>query len=294
MLFKPSAQEKNRIPESELIINKDGSIYHLNLKPENIADTIITVGDPGRVYKISQHFDDIDFEMHYREFITHTGTYKGKRISVLSTGMGTDNIEIVLTELDALVNIDLKTRTEKQQKKKLKIIRLGTSGALQADIPVGSFLVSEYAIGFDMLMHFYNLPQSEFEDSISDALVKKINLPFRPYCVKGSEDLKEQFGFDMIQGNTVTCPGFYAPQGRRIRLDLKLKNFMEELNYFHEGTFWLTNFEMETAGYYAMARLLGHEIISVNAIMANRTNNEFADNPNKIIDKLIKKVLERI
>lgn len=294
MFLKSPVPDKNRIPESELIINKDGSIYHLNLKPENIADTIITVGDPGRVYKISQHFDEMEFEMNFREFITHTGYYKGKRITVISTGMGTDNIEIVLTELDALVNIDLKNRVEKKTKRKLKIIRLGTSGSLQEDIPVGSYLVSEYAIGFDMLMHFYKLSQTDFENSISDALYKKVNLPFRPYCVKGSALLNEQFGFDMIQGNTVTCPGFYAPQGRKIRLELRMNDFMEELNYFHEGNFWLTNFEMETAGYYAMGRLLGHEIISLNAIISNRIKSQFADNPNKIIDKLIKMVLERV
>ncbi len=145
-----------------------------------------------------------------------------------------------------------------------------------------------------MLMHFYKLTQTSFENTISYALVKKINLPFRPYCVKGSVDLNEQFAFDMIQGNTVTCPGFYAPQGRKIRLDLKLKDFMEELNYFHEGNFWLTNFEMETAGYYAMGRLLGHEIISLNAIISNRIKNQFSENPNKIIDKLIKMVLDRV
>ncbi|MDQ3535255.1 MAG: nucleoside phosphorylase [Bacteroidota bacterium] len=294
MFLKSPVPDKNRIPESELVLNKDGSVYHLNLKPENIAETIITVGDPGRVYKISQHFEEMEFEMNFREFITHTGFFKGKRITVLSTGMGTDNIEIVLTELDALVNIDLKTRLEKKNKRRLKIIRLGTSGSLQEDIPVGSHLVSEYAIGFDMLMHFYNLTQTNFENSISDALSKKINLPFRPYCVKGSEILNEQFGFDMVQGNTVTCPGFYAPQGRKIRLELKLKDFMEELNYFHEENFWLTNFEMETAGYYAMGRLLGHEVISLNAIISNRIKNEFAENPNAIIDKLIKKVLNRI
>jgi uridine phosphorylase len=153
-LKNPAPADNNRIPESELILNKDGSIYHLNLKPENIADTIITVGDPGRVYKISQHFDVLDFEIHFREFITHTGRFKGKRITVISTGMGTDNIEIVLTELDALVNIDLRNRVVKKNKRKLKIIRIGTSGSLQEDIPVGSFLVSEYAIGFDMLMQF--------------------------------------------------------------------------------------------------------------------------------------------
>lgn len=283
-----------RIPESELVLNKDGSVYHLNLKPEDIADTIITVGDPGRVHRISRYFDDIDFEMHYREFITHTGTYKGKRVTVLSTGMGTDNIEIVLTELDALVNIDLKNRVVKRNPKKLKIIRLGTSGSLQEDIPVGSHLVSEYAIGFDTLMHFYNLVQTDFEDIISDEIHKKVKLPFRPYCVKGSALLQDQFAYDMVQGNTITCPGFYAPQGRQLRLSLKIKNLLEDLNYFHYKDFWITNFEMETAGYYALGRLFGHEILSVNAIIANRISNTFAENPDKVIDQLVKKVLDRI
>lgn len=293
-LKNPVPADKNRILESELLINKDGSIYHLNLKPKDIAETIITVGDPGRVYKISKHFDVLDFEMHFREFITHTGRYKGKRITVISTGMGTDNIEIVLTELDALVNIDLKNRVVKKNKRKLKIIRLGTSGSLQEDIPVGSFLVSEYAIGFDMLMQFYTLEQTDFENSISDSVFQKVNLPLRPYCVKGSDLLNEQLGFDMIQGNTVTCPGFYAPQGRRIRLDIKLKDFMEELNYFHHNNFWLTNFDMETAAYYALGRLFGHEIISLNAIIANRISQTFLENSEKVIDKLIVKVLERV
>lgn len=283
-----------KYPESELILNKDGSVYHLNLKPQDISDIILTVGDPSRVYMISKYFDDIDFEMNRREFITHTGKYKGKKITVMSTGMGTDNVEIFMTEIDALVNIDLKKREPKARKKKLKIIRIGTSGSMQEDIPVGSHLASQNAVGFDTLMCFYNLPQNELEASIGNELKEASKLPFTPYVVSGSDLLLEQYGESMIIGNTVTCPGFYAPQGRELRIPLRNKNFFNSLNYYHKDDFWLTNFEMETAAYYALGRMLGHEVLSVNAIIANRVKNKFSKNPNKIIDSLIKKVLDRI
>jgi uridine phosphorylase len=285
-----------KISETDLILNEDGSVYHLSLLPKHISETIITVGDPNRVYRVSELFDDVEFEMNKREFITHVGTYKGKRITVMSTGIGTDNIEIFLTELDALVNIDLKTREPKSRKRKLKIIRIGTSGALQEDIPVGSHLVSDYAVGFDNLMTFYDLKQDEFEQQIAEDLQQKIKLPFLPYVVRGSEQLKKQIGIDMITGNTVTTPGFYAPQGRSLRIASKYPKLLEELNYYHNKSsdFWLTNFEMETAGYYAMGRLFGHEVLSVNAIIANRVKNKFSKDPNKVVDSLIKKVLDRI
>ncbi len=284
------------ISETDLILNEDGSVYHLNLLPKHISDTIITVGDPNRVYRISEHFDDIEFEMNKREFITHVGTYNKKRITVISTGIGTDNVEIFLTEIDALVNIDLKTREPKSRKKKLKIIRIGTSGALQEDIPVGSHLVSDYAVGLDNLMTFYNNKQDDFETSIAEDIQQKIKLPFTPYVARGSEALRKQFGEDMIVGNTVTTPGFYAPQGREVRLENRFPKLLDELNYYHNKSsdFWLTNFEMETAGYYALGRLLGHEVLSVNAIIANRVKKKFAKDPNKVVDALIKKVLERI
>lgn len=283
-----------KIPESELILNKDKSVYHLNLLPEHISDTIITVGDPNRVNMVSKYFDDVDFEMNRREFITHRGTYKGKKITVISTGMGTDNIEIFFTELDALVNVDLRKRELKSRKKKLKIIRIGTSGALQSDIPLGSHLVSDYAVGFDTLMCFYNLPQDEKEKRIGNQLQEQIGLPFTPYVVRGSQTLKKQIGEGMVMGNTVTCPGFYAPQGREIRLKLKYPKLMESLNYFHHDDFWLTNFEMETAGYYSLGRMLGHEVLSVNAIIANRIENTFEKNSTEVVDSLIQKVLDRI
>jgi uridine phosphorylase len=285
-----------RISETDLILNDDGSVYHLNLLPKHLSETIITVGDPGRVYRVSEHFDEVEFEMNKREFITHVGTYKGKKVTVISTGMGTDNIEILFTELDALVNIDLKTREPKSRRKKLRIIRIGTSGALKEDIPVGSHLVTGYAVGFDSLMHFYNLTMDEQEQAYARDIQEKIGLPFQPYVVRGSETLQQQFGGDMIIGNTVTTPGFYAPQGRILRAPIKYPRLLEDLYYYHHkaSDFWLTNFEMETAGYYAMARLLGHEALSVNAIIANRVKNKFAKDPNKVIDPLIKKVLDSL
>jgi len=282
------------ISESDLIINKDGSVYHLNLKPENISETIITVGDPSRVFRVSQYFDSIDFEMNRREFITHKGKYKGKEVTVISTGMGTDNVEIFMNEIDALANIDFKTREVKEKKRKLNIIRIGTSGALQEDIRLGSHLASDFGIGLDTLMVFYSLRQTGFENTLSSKLKDYIDLPFKPYCVEGSQSLREKFSFDMLRGNTVTAPGFYGPQGRKLRVDLKYPHLMEDLMYFHLDDFWLTNFEMETAGYYAMGRLMGHEMLSLNAIVANRAKNKFSKDPDKVIDSLIKKVLDRI
>jgi uridine phosphorylase len=283
-----------KISETDLILNPDGSVYHLNLLPKHISDTIITVGDPSRVYQVSEYFDEVEFEMNKREFITHVGKYKGKKITVISTGIGTDNVEIFFNELDALVNIDLKTREPKSRRKKLRIVRVGTSGGLQEELPVGSHLISDYAVGLDNLMNFYDLPMDDFETGVAHDIQKKIGLPFMPYVVRGSSSLREQIGKDMVVGNTVTCPGFYAPQGRELRLPIRFPKLLDDLNYYHKGDFWLTNFEMETAGYYSMARLLGHEVISTNAIIANRVKNKFAKDPNKVIDSLIQKVLDRI
>jgi uridine phosphorylase len=283
-----------KISETDLILNPDGSVYHLNLLPKHISDTIIAVGDPSRVYMVSQFFDEVEFEMNKREFITHVGKYKGKKITVISTGIGTDNVEIFFTELDALVNIDLKTREPKARKKKLKVVRIGTSGALQEDIAVGTHLASDFAVGLDNLMNFYDLPMNDYEAGLAHGIQKKTGLPFMPYVAKGSETLRKQIASDMMVGNTVTCPGFYAPQGRELRVPIRFPKLLEDLNYYHKGDFWLTNFEMETAGYYAMGRLLGHEVLSVNAIIANRIKNKFSKNPNKVVESLIEKVLERI
>lgn len=282
------------ISHTDLIINPDGSVYHLNLKPEHLSDQIITVGDPTRVHRISSFFDSVEFEMNRREFITHVGYYKDKRITVMSTGMGTDNVEIIMTELDALANIDFKTMTPKEESRSLNIIRLGTSGSVQGQIDVGDFLISEYAVGLDTLMSFYQLEMGTYEDQVTKELQKEIGFPFQPYCCKGSDLLIEKFGEGMVKGNTVTAPGFYAPQGRKLRLPIKFPHLVDRLSRFHYNDFWLTNFEMETAGYYSMAKLLGHEMVSVNAILANRISDQFAKNPNKIIDELIKTVLDRI
>jgi len=284
---------ENKYPESELILNKDGSVYHLSLKPQDISDVILTVGDPSRVHKVSQYFDKITFEMNKREFITHTGTYKGRKLTVMSTGMGTDNVEILMTELDALANINLKKRENKVKKKSLKIIRIGTSGGLQQDLPVDSLLATQFAVGIDTLMYFYHLERTEAESNVESALQLEIGLPFRPYCVEGSSLLLKHFSDSMNIGNTVTCPGFYAPQGRQLRTPIRFPKIAESLSMFHYGDLWLTNFEMETAGYYAMGRLLGHEVLSCNAIVANRMTHQFSKNSDKTIDTLIKLVLDK-
>ena len=283
-----------KIPESELILNPDGSVYHLNLRPEHIADTIITVGDPGRVHQVSQYFDEVEFEMNKREFITHTGYLNKRRITVISSGIGTDNVEILLNELDALANIDLVKREVKKDLTSLNIIRIGTSGSLQEDIRVGSYVATDYAVGFDTLGCFYAYPQGEFEGGVGRKLREKLQLGFTPYVIKGSPELKEQIAFDMIKGNTVTAPGFYAPQGRTLRLPVIHPELTNDLMYFNENNFWISNFEMETAGYYALGQLMGHRMLSLNAILVNRARNTFSKDPNKIVDGLIRKVLSRI
>lgn len=280
--------------ETDLILNPDGSVYHLNLKPKDISHKIITVGDPSRVHRVSKFFDKITFEMNKREFITHVGTYKGKHLTVISTGMGTDNVEIFMNELDALVNIDLKKREPKAKKTKLRIVRVGTSASIQEDVRLGSHLVSEYAVGMDPMAHFYLMDVPELEHKVSESLQKAIGLQYTPYCVKASDELLELFKDVVRFGNTVTCHGFYAPQGRKLRLPIRYPNLVRDLNYFHVDDFWLSNLEMETAGYYALANLLGHDVISLNAIVANRIRNSFSKDPNKVIDALIKKVLEVI
>jgi len=282
-----------KIAESELIINADGSVYHLNLKPGDIAENIIAVGDPGRVYRVSKFFDSLDFEMNKREFITHTGTCGGKKITVISTGMGTDNIEILMTELDALFNIDLKSREIKKKKKKLNIVKIGTSGSIQSDIKLGTHLVSEYAIGLDNLFAYYNFPQDKTGIEVSKKLKKVLNLNFMPYCCKCSENLKKKIAWDMLSGNTLSAPGFYAPQGREVRIKPRNPSMINELTYFHINDFWLTNFEMEASAYYGLGKMLGHEVLCLNAIIANRVRKSFSKNYNKSVDKLIQTVLER-
>lgn len=282
--------EKRKIPASELIINTDGSIYHLHLKPENLASTVFTVGDPDRVSLVSRHFDKIDFKTQKREFVTHTGWKNGKHLTVMSTGMGTDNIEILMTELDALVNVNLETRELKEERTSLQIIRLGTSGSMQKDLPVGSLLASEIGIGLDTLMAFY--PQLSGDQSLAEAVRKELDLGFSPYQTSSSSRLLEQTKGEFLQGITLTCPGFYGPQGREVRLKPRLDSMIERLSSLDVQGKRLTNFEMETAGYYALGELLGHQMLSLNAIVANRVVGEFDKNAEKTVANLIEQALE--
>jgi uridine phosphorylase len=285
----------NRIAESELIINKRGAIYHLNLRPEELADTIITVGDPDRVQEVSRHFDHIEHRLQHREFITHTGTIGKKRFTVVSTGIGPDNIDIVLNELDALVNIDLKTRFIKDTLTPLKIIRIGTSGSLQGDIPVDGFVASTHGIGLDNLMHFYRAVHNEEEKQLLHAFVTHTQLhnhPSHPYIFGGSPSLLKLFTKDVFHGITVTCPGFYGPQGRVLRMGLALPHLNDSLTRFNFGQHRITNFEMETAAIYGMGKILGHHCLSLSAIVANRINTSFSENPGVTVQKLIRHTLE--
>ncbi|MDF2158769.1 nucleoside phosphorylase [Algoriphagus sp. CAU 1675] len=283
--------EKRKIPASELIINADGSIYHLHLKPEDLASLVFTVGDPDRVELVSRYFDRIDVKINKREFITHTGWLNGKRVTAMSTGMGTDNIEILMTELDALVNVDLQTRGERDEKTALQIIRLGTSGSMQADIPVGTMLASEIGVGLDTLMQFYpELPESQF---IGTAIQEELGLGFQPYQASASTLLLDKLDNRFLKGITLTCPGFYAPQGREVRLRPRFDKMVERIAGIKlQGDQRITNFEMETAGYYGLGKLLGHEMLSLNAIIANRPNKEFDQNAEKTVDSLIQTALE--
>lgn len=285
-----------KLSEADLIINPDGSIYHLNLLPEDIADTVITVGDLDRVAEVSKYFDSIEIKKGKREFITHTGYIGKKRITVLSTGIGTDNIDIVFNELDALVNIDFETRTINKELKSLDIIRIGTSGAVQPDIPMGTILASSYGLGFDALMHYYIHEVSGDEHSILDGIKSHFShiKNLHPYLTAADHNLLQTIGKDMVQGITITAPGFYAPQGRQVRAKNAVPNFISLLNSFKQGQQRITNLEMETAGIYALAKTLGHKALSVNAILASRVNFEFSKEPNKIVEKAIKLVLDRI
>ncbi|MCI0919865.1 nucleoside phosphorylase [Sphingobacterium rhinopitheci] len=282
------------IADSELIINPDGSIYHLNLRPEDLADTIIFVGDPDRVGLVSQYFDSVDIKKGKREFITHTGTLRGKRISVISTGIGTDNIDIVLNEIDALVNVDFATKTLKENLKSVDIIRIGTSGAIQPNLPIGAILASEYAIGFDALMQYYIKSYTDQEERIKEAIDEQFSsLSFRPYVGRASEKLLKQFAQDLPKGITMTAPGFYGPQGRCVRSHNVYPNLIQKANSFVVDGRQITNLEMETAGIYALSNMFGHHAISINAILASRVKEEFSDNPQQVVDGAIRYILDR-
>lgn len=285
------------IKASELILNPDGSVYHLNLKPEHIANTIIFVGDQDRVAKVSKHFDIIEFETQKREFKTHTGTFKGKRLTVISTGIGTDNIDIVLNELDALVNIDLDKREVKKELTSLNIVRIGTSGSIQKEIPVDSFLISEYAVGFDSLLHFYKSEHIQHQD-ISDALIKHTHWhenKSAPYVAKSNSELHIKMSSNETHnGFTATNVGFYGPQGRVLRLATQDDKLNDKLASFNYKGMPITNLEMETAGIYGLAALLGHKAVSMNAIIANRPNGDFSKDPRQTVDRLIEYTLDKL
>lgn len=285
------------LAQSELILNEDGSIYHLNLLPNEIAHTIITVGDPDRVSDVTKHFDSIEVSKQRREFKTETGIYKGKRLTVISTGIGTDNIDIVFNELDALVNIDFKTRTIKEQFTQLNFIRIGTSGAIQKDISIDSFIISEMAIGFDNLLHFYN-PEIFLNQEFSKALIKHTNwstYKSQPYVVESDSTLLQLFsGENFRRGITATNVGFYGPQGRQLRLSLQDEHLNSKLESFRFEGKQITNLEMETSGIYGLAKLLGHKAISLNAILANRANGKFSKNPKETVALLIEQTLNKL
>lgn len=283
---------------SEFIQNADGSIYHLKLLPRHLAPTVITVGDPDRVKAVTKYFDEVELKIQRREFVTHTGTYKGKRISVISTGIGPDNIDIVFNELDALINIDFETRTINEELTSLDIIRIGTSGAIQADIPVDSFVVSEAGIGFEAMMHFYESKNVQDLD-FSEALKAHLNWPSHqadPYVVYGSEELAGKFPKEKgyHNGFTLTNCGFYGPQGRILRLPLQDPALNSKLESFSYKGQRITNLEMETSAMYGLAKMLGHRTISLNAIVANRATGEFSRNPGETVDALIKSALDCI
>lgn len=287
----------NRIAESELILNNRGAIYHLNVRPEELAQTIITVGDPDRVKEVSKHFDSIEHQLQHREFITHTGFIGKKRISVVSTGIGPDNIDIVLNEVDALANINLETRTIKPELSQLTIIRLGTSGALQADIACDSLVVSTHGLGIDNLLNYYRLENNEEEHQIIQQFVAHTQISSKfsqPYISTAGSGVLKHFVEGFFHGITITCPGFYGPQGRVLRLGLSNPEIIDRLTDFAFGQHRITNFEMETSAIYGLGKLMGHQCLSISAIVANRVKKEFSKDGNAAVENLITKSLEII
>jgi uridine phosphorylase len=286
-----------RIAESELIINDRGAIYHLNLLPEELAQNIIVVGDPDRVKMVSRYFENIEVNTRHREFVTHTGTVGKKRISVISTGIGTDNIDIVVNEIDALVNINLRSREIKPTRTSVNIIRIGTCGSLQADIPVDGHVAGTHGLGIDNLMNFYRLEQNEEEKQLLHSFVTHTQLHGQmsyPYIAGASASLIKHFVKDFYHGITVTCPGFYGPQGRVLRLGIKNPDLINNLTSFRFGQHRIANFEMETSAIYSLGKLLGHHCLSLNVVVANRIKQEFSQDHFAAVDSLIKKVLRII
>jgi uridine phosphorylase len=285
----------SRIAESELIINPRGAVYHLDLKPDEIGGTIITVGDPDRVKEVSKHFDSIEVKQQHREFISHTGYVGKKRLTVLSSGIGPDNIDIVINELDALANIDFDTRQIKTTLTPLNIIRLGTSGSLQEDIPVDGFVASTHGLGIDNLLNFYRHEQNEEENHLLQSFVTHTqmhNQMGNPYISGAAASLLKHFVQDFHQGITVTCPGFYGPQGRVLRLGISNPNLVNRLTDFRFGQHRIANFEMETSAIYGLGKLLGHNCLALNAIVANRVRKEFSKDGKAAVEKLIIKFID--
>ena len=285
------------ISETDLILNEDGSAYHINLHPGDVADTVITVGDQDRVAAISRYFDHIELKKGKREFITHTGRIGGKRITVISTGIGTDNIDIAFNELDALVNIDFNTRLVKPQLTSLNIVRIGTSGAVQPGIPVDSLLASSAAFGLDPLMHYYQHKTTAAEKALLKAFTDELSAKgyqLSPYIASADTSLLNTLAVDVQRGITITAPGFYAPQGRQVRAVSQTPRLMDILQNFNLNGERVTNLEMETAGIYGLAASLGHKALSFNVILANRATNVFSRQPGRIMDHYIKEVLEKL
>ncbi len=282
--------------ESELILRPDGSIYHLGLRPDQVADTVIIVGDQYRVEVISNYFDHVEHKMQNREFVTHTGFYNHKRITVLSTGIGPDNIDIVINELDALKNIDFTTRKNQPEKKSIEIFRIGTSGALQEDIPVDSVVASAFSLGLDGLIHFYK-NQNIIDKENTDRFIKESKWPSilnTPYIIPANQHLLNTFGEGFYKGVTITAPGFYAPQGRNLRLQSAFSDLNEKLEKFEIPPYKVRNFEMETSAFYGLAHLLGHKPLTLCVIIANRKRKEFSKNYKASVDKLIRQFLDQL
>jgi|MDSW01.2.fsa_nt_gb uridine phosphorylase len=287
----------SEIAPSELIVTEQGRIYHLDLHPSEIADDIIIVGDQERVTQVSKHFDKIEHKISKREFITHTGFFKGKKITVLSTGIGTDNIDITLNELDALVNIDLKTKKIKKEHRSLNIVRIGTSGSLQEDIPVDSFVVSSHGLGFDGLLGFYKTDPEQEEIMLKKAFLSQVNWPNEansPYFTIGNKTLIDHLGNGFTKGITATANGFYGPQGRSLRLKTRVPELNEQLNQFKYNNLRITNFEMETSALYGLSAMLGHKACTVCAIIANRFKKEYSKDYKKTVNQLIEITLNRL
>lgn len=285
------------IAPSELILNPDGSIYHINLKPEHISQNIIFVGDQNRVAKVAKHFDKIEFETQKREFKTIVGSLNNKRFTVISTGIGPDNIDIVVNELDALVNIDLKTRSIKKEHTSLNIVRIGTSGSLQSDIPVDSFVLAKYGLGFDGLLHAYDCEQI-LEKEMEDAFIehtKYSDRKSRPYIVKNNKELENKLISEKVYaGITATAGGFYGPQGRVLRLAIQDPELNTKIDSFEFNGIKITNLEMETSAIYGLSQLLGHKAVSMNAIIANRSNLTFSEDPYQTVENLIAYTLHKL